>query len=929
MEDALSNSFGRCLSNTTVSYSPSKDVFKFKDCAPYIREIIEYKYFSDLGCMASLVCRRRCARPDILPDDMREGVAQAWMIADSDAILIVHRLNSERSPPAPPSTSGPTQGVYDWDLKESPDVAMTDSTSKVVLKFQASHKRVPAPEDVATVIMQVWSLIYGSALVYSMVEAKEVLFCLPKVKRANKTLLQKDFSAKNDYLQGFVARPSIPKKVSKCYLVSMRSGMWLYRIASKRLALLNRDRADHPSRTAMLRMPILLYFHNNYGCLDPLVPYACAESEWLADKFGPDRTVYDIGKLEALTRSVRGYLTDQCSNTSVGSIWKLGEFSEGMRCFVNSDEKLAGYRDLVPYAKYAAGRSVYDSGMKLDGLSLLDPANPRTEYTSSPAIEGEDVMFTSKGVLCKLEYSKQCNNAGYLRRVSAVDANVVLYGGSRIYGVPALMESMSLQDGVVYRGRITMKDTLSDLTSTNVTRVGRLSEMESRDVDHTLPTAVKKWSRLTHLSWILLTGKASLTRMNLVTWASLSRCIDLTSENSSMLVITQNTNIFYLAFESIPSSWTVTVLSLDPDVIERDIRGVRTVPRTDCSVLANQTFEYVIMHLCSIEIRSVIVDMHDLLRGLVERSSIAVTYNFDRAMVVESPLNFRYKFGEAQLMTFATSNPDLNVWVYRTHYSEIMECPVDMDESCAVMHSANHTPNPMLPPCHLSDFVPKLPGWNPHEHPEKLKVCMCFCRYSSTSPVMDRYHSRRNFDTVGKIHFKSSEAARVLESELYLVNMPTTKDSLIHSLLMASSRVYSDLGDDDEAKYNLVSEYKAWVKDKLDRGSAATLQVCKGVHILPMKSIEVCIFNVVAGGMVMSTVLPHSASSGADEHRATDCRHPRCVAILRVSDELAYPVASLSPSAPAGYCTIHPTSQLTFIGKQLSSMTKSMVNVYP
>lgn len=125
-------------------------------------------------------------------------------------------------------------------------------------------------------------------------------------------------------------------------------------------------------------------------------------------------------------------------------------------------------------------------------------------------------------------------------------------------------------------------------------------------------------------------------------------------------------------------------------------------------------------------------------------------------------------------------------------------------------------------------------------------------------------------------------------------------------------------------KKRLVTVYRKTLLEKMVKQNISIPQVCKDVHIEPIPNLELCIFNVLKGGNITSTMIPHRKSDRGPEFK--DHRHSQCVAILRVSDTIAYPIAINQNSEIS---LIHETSTMQQVGRYLSEMTKRMVQIMP
>lgn len=217
------------------------------------------------------------------------------------------------------------------------------------------------------------------------------------------------------------------------------------------------------------------------------------------------------------------------------------------------------------------------------------------------------------------------------------------------------------------------------------------------------------WRTVTHPVWPFLSGGDSLIRSNLCTWYSISRCVDLLEENAKMLVVSQNLNLFYTTLESIPLSWEVVDLVLNPNPDDRVISGVRRASILGDRCLQEMDFQYVILHLCNYEILNPNDNLKLILQDVCPRAKKVVHFGFDRGMILEYPLNFRYSFGKSKLLTYSTDGVHLGGMPPPS--PQMYPCSV-MTLRCSVqqarMHfsyylSVNHTMS-MVPLTKLSEF---------------------------------------------------------------------------------------------------------------------------------------------------------------------------------------------------------------------------------
>lgn len=123
----------------------------------------------------------------------------------------------------------------------------------------------------------------------------------------------------------------------------------------------------------MLRLPVLFYYINNTGWLDPVVPFGCPEADTFEEKLGSQRLVYDLSLLEKLLRKAAPLLYQIAESMTIGSVWQFGDLEGTERRFANSNGSLGRYRDLIPYRHYVRGRSKMTSHMTLTRFSLVAP----------------------------------------------------------------------------------------------------------------------------------------------------------------------------------------------------------------------------------------------------------------------------------------------------------------------------------------------------------------------------------------------------------------------------------------------------------------------------------------------------------------------------------------------------------------------------
>lgn len=315
--------------------------------------------------------------------------------------------------------------------------------------------------------------------------------------------------------------------------------------------------------------------------------------------------------------------------------------------------------------------------------------------------------------------------------------------------------------------------------------------------------------------------------------------------------------MFYYTVDTLPSSWSVTSVNVNvngktPFV---EMRRLNKVPVSDIQSIKGYTFTHIVMALCNIVIQQKDNDqLVEVIEALSVGAKTLVTLTFDRGMIVESPLSFRYLFGDSKLITHRTTSEEQMFWNYTTSYN-IYDIPLDMDEACLFPNNLHFTPDPSVPPRHLSYFIPAMPDSHPWDCPEKLIVSMCFTKYSSFSPVMERVYSERTQEIHSENVTAWNKVARIGESEYYLVNSHTSRESIIHAMLLASSATYGNLTGDKDRE-SLVAAYKLEVESPSYRYKDKVLQVCKGVHLHSPEAYDVCIFNIVQGGSVTSTTLP-------------------------------------------------------------------------
>ena len=267
--------------------------------------------------------------------------------------------------------------------------------------------------------------------------------------------------------------------------------------------------------------------------------------------------------------------------------------------------------------------------------------------------------------------------------------------------------------------------------------------------------------------------------------------------------------------------------------------------------------QHVILHLCSMELCNENANLKEVLEKVFPGAETVVFFSFNRGLILEYPLNFRYLFGKSKLFTLNTTNRDVNMWVLSSSDGDFVDCPMDMDESAMFLHNCNFTLDPNSPPFNLSELVIKTPGASAAEVPEKLVMCTKYLQYSTASPVMTKIVMQRDLAVSRVMTYDSREIANVWGSEnLYLVQTPNCMDAILHAFPIAAVDTYRNIGNKWEEKTRLVKLHKKMLVQKMEQQNVSIPHVCKGVHIEPLPELELFIFNVVQRGNVTAVSVP-------------------------------------------------------------------------
>lgn len=980
VSSALTSKYGESRSSR-IQYSPSEMIFKSHAGYLYKREISMYDFHSDLGCVSMLTTRSKLQDIEI-PADVCGGTSNSWVVPDVDGVVIVHVPDSVSSSSSSSSTSleGGRKRLHGWRTKMDTVDDMTDHTVKMYMTFRTVHGNIPTADTLTGAFLDVWMHIYGTNNPYTMQECSEMFAYLPSRKRITRHMTHTDTAGHNEYMEGFVARPALTKYLKKMYVIQTSAGLWLYDINSRAVNMLERGRdtssASNDIQTTMRRrmrmrmrmrkkkkekkekkleldlnekqlqdqqdhryqkqqieytlsadrdmmcLPVLLYAMNSWGYLDPLVPYKCSEVDRLTSRFESQRIAYDISTLERFASRVEPYVAHIAKSLAVGSLWIFGAPGGSKHIFANSDTQLGEYRDLVPYRSYVGGSSVLTSRMSLTGLSIVSPRDSEVKYMTSSNLDKVNLEIVREGILCNrtdtrgvFQFASRC--------IHNISRDIVAYAGTDVFPFNRLVPVKKLQRGIVYEATAEIDSRLSKVSLGNLRAVRRVDECTA--VSLTLNRAVVKWQKLTHPVWPLFSVYSSLSRMNSVIWAAVSKCMNLSEGEQTVLLVHNCIGMFMHTIESVPLSWRFVTVDVSLESLESlDSARVETVSLVDVQSLSDRKFDYVIMFQCHLSVQNDDNDLSHLLQTVAPNVKAFVQFGFDRGMIVEMPLAFRYIFGTTKLITDRTTSADTMFWRYHSEFCDFCDVPMDLDEASVFMQNVDFTLHPKVAPSHLSNFVPKIPQVRLCHYPEKLQVCVCYCRYSTFSPLMDRIHTKRELSVRNVLESKRLEVAQVGNSDYFLANGVTCRESIIHALLQAAIPVYyKEIADPTR----LVLMYEKWVNEILCSSPECVLQVCKGVHVIAPLAYEVCIFNIMDGGSVSSTLLPKTKLSTASERGLTHSRNllEKCIYILRVSDKIAYTVARRR--ADGSYGMIHPTVDLATIGQCLSGMVKEMTDV--
>lgn len=901
---------------SVITYYRGMELVKPKDQKIYRRSVLKHSFVWELRCTISILEKIY----DVTSAE--EATADAVAIDSvrwdmKDISLIMHS-------PGPSSSAGVRSDstLHGWDLEGGKQWSLTDSSPKLFVKFPQNLGQPLPLRDIRSSLVRVWGEIYSSSHVYTMSEAEDVLRCLPTQLRISVHLKRKHISSSTDFLCGYVATPTVPPSADVYYIVHMHTGLWMFHIKSKSLRVITRDiHMPALQNTSMLQLPIHTYLVGDCAYLDPLLPFSFSEWAKLAEHFNGKRAVYDVDKLGILANICSHEIPD--TKFRVGTIWQYGGPSTTTNRFANSEVVIhPHHEDSLDYRKYVLGKTNLDTF----GVTLVDPGNQGVQLMASYVSDSVTMLLCTAGVLCKVPLDKQRKCDAYARGVSSECVDAVAYRGTRINPFEYLTRrcALNMDEGEAYIARLRMDSNMDTLHLENLQHVGKVEHLSSQRFALTLSMAKRVWYKLTHPVWPYVAGRDSLHRSNLCTWYSVSRCLNLQEENVKMLIVSQNLNMFYTTLDSLPQSWEVSHLDLNSQQTtgDRQILGLSRYGILDTNLMHNIQFTHVVLHLCNNELHNTVSPgLRTLMEHVIPGAKHVVQFVFDRGMIREYPFNFRYSFGNTKLMTYHTSNRDLNMWVLKSPHSEYLDCPLDFYECAGFLHNMDFTPDPQQHPFHLSTFVTITPECTPEELPEKLIVCTSYCPQSDSSPTMIPLAGTRDIDITSNTTIDSSAIAKVLQSaNLFLIQTPTCKESIIHSFLMVSSDVYRSLGDRFQDKNRLVKCYRRRLLHKMKNYNVSIPQVCKGIHIEPLAQMELFIYNIVAGGNVTSTMIPRS------RELANEQRFPKCVAILRVSEDMAYPVVRMFDGVME---MTHSTSSASHIGRDLSVMTRAMVHIDP
>lgn len=174
-------------------------------------------------------------------------------------------------------------------------------------------------------------------------------------------------------------------------------------------------------------------------------------------------------------------------------------------------------------------------------------------------------------------------------------------------------------------------------------------------VSRTLSEAVNLWKRITHPAWPMILPHSTLERINGAIWAITSRCTDLTAGSMNVLLVHSHLPLSYHTVESLPPSWRVTSLNLQNPGNNVERVCVEMVEAGDVEYLAGRHFDYVVLHLCNTAMLETGNEtFKNTVQGLAESAKGFIQFSFDRGMVAEYPLDFRYLFNGASLVASVT-----------------------------------------------------------------------------------------------------------------------------------------------------------------------------------------------------------------------------------------------------------------------------------
>lgn len=917
-----------------MKHSPSANVLQVGGRLPYKRKISKYQYFTDIGCTCTLMEKVHMKEYSALlakAPDLIHGRFNKWVTTSNQimGVLLYSSLGAEDECQPTESTS---QSLHGWCHGDISDPHISDGTSKVFITFARDVVLASDLRTIADAIENVWRIIFNSVHLYTMQEATEMLSFLPQSQRRYALLKQCAVSASSSFLDGYVARPALTKRTTMRYLMKTDAGLWLYTVKSKTLDLLRRDLPGEPlflhtsSRqgasfqhrlSSMMRLPVLVYSFSDYACLDPLVPHDCEEVRRLLDERGGNRVVYDLTILSGLLDEAAVCMKQ---NLSIGPIWKFGSVPDTGRMYINSEEELTSKSSSVNYRTYYNRKSMLTTHLNLTGLALLSADDPFTEFISDRDLDFERFAFTTEGILCTLEFVKQSDLSYYKRHISSRDNTLVAYRGTAMFPFHLLKGLDGLHSTTVYEAIICVTPSFDTLVMRNLSVLGSLHNHDYT-VELTLAEVMENWQSMTHPTWPLLSPTSTLCRWGCSVWSALSECLHLEEEGRSVLIIHQYLDAFGHTFSCLPASWKVVAVNLGRGHAHRTFSNVTEVPYDNVASLLGISFDYVVLAFCNMTLNSLDADaLHQVFKDLARMARRIVMFNFDRSMILEFPFNFRYIFGTVKLSTYRTESKDMQVWEYVTETGgSIVDVPLDMDEVCSLMHEVTFVPSQTVTIAHLSKFIPRTPGVGHSYLPEKLQLRICFERRSKCSPLMVTIVSKREVSAFEDSSVRWLHCAQVGSSHFYLLDNPKCTASILHAIFQSCTKSYWDCKSPED-RVQLVKDYQMSLKALAGTKPQSVLKLGKGVLFQKPQALEVCILSIHPGGVVASTIIPHSA----DQSRTQNPTNDLCVVVLRVAENIAYPVAM---QVSNGYRLIHKLSEVNLLAQSISLMVQDMVGM--